>query len=559
MLYHQIMSNEAWLNAEIGFALYLLRAGKLEAARDGLFALEAPSGPQALAAFNELGAALFAGERYFDAQTAFAKALAIAPDDGEAALGRCYALFNQGRLREAAQGFKTLAERPGLGAAPWRGAAAAYLNLYDFGQTAECLRQAVGADPHDAESLALIGLSVFRRAKADHLWREWTRRNLKDAKERPDLLAASISSRDLDEALQALADARRINPEIRTEELATRLLTVSGRPEAALDFLAATPSPSGKTYQLMADVCWLLRDPKAAKRYLRQSFEARDGGEKRTRPLGQDIEGLPAVAQGLRLRKTCRRDATPLVWLHWDAPDYFALSVASALAASPATPLAILGDAANVFQACQHAPMVKYAASAWEFLERYAHASENDFVYEAFCLMRWFILRDWALVANHERVVSIDSDILLAADLEGEILPSLGARKYGFAGATGPHFSALTQDGLDDFCGYLLAAYRNGAPDIGGQITDMTLLPRFLAGRDWADFSAPAGGARIDGNMRLSEGCRMAAGLKEVSVQDGRAYAAREGDGAPTRLLALHYQGPSKPQMREMFLRLNPP
>ncbi|MDK9722836.1 MAG: tetratricopeptide repeat protein [Rhodospirillales bacterium] len=543
------MSDEALVRAEISFALYLIRAGRLEAAQDALQALGTNAGPSALPAFNELGGAFFDGGRYRQAETVFLTVLQQAPHDMEAMMGLGYALFNQNRLSESERWFRQATALPEAPVAAWRALAAAHLNLHDEAQAMDDLRQALATAPGDAESHALKGLLVYRKSKADLRWRDWTRLNLVDPKGRPNHLSGAVSPAELDEALESLVLARQIEPRIRTDEMGARLLVASGRPEAGLDFLAASPAPDGRSWQLMADIAWLLRDETGAKAYFRKSLEARCQAQPEPRPLGDEASCIARVARGLDLHAQLPPAPTPLVWVHWDAPDYFALSIASALAASPATPLVVLGDSTNAYQPCRHLALTRRADSAYDFLERYRHASENDFAYEAFCFLRWFILRDWAEVEGVERLAAIDSDVLLFADLERDLAPRLNGCDFAFAGPTGPHLTLLTRAGLQDLCDFYMTAYAQGVPDIGGQVSDMTLLPTFLKNRSWADLSREVDGARVDMNMRLPENFVMAGGLKAIRFQGGSAMAEPCGGGDGVRLLALHFQGPAKPHM----------
>jgi tetratricopeptide (TPR) repeat protein len=516
-------------------------------AKEGLAGLGGFADPDLVLAWNELGSAAFAEGQFHLAEDAFRSALACRPGDEEARLGLGYALFNQNRLSEAGHCFQVLPDHPGA----QRALAATRMNLQDFKEAGSALDRSLALNPKDAESLALKGLLAYRESEADSIWRHWTRHNLANPKDRPDMLAGRIEPKRLEEAIEALRSARRIDARIRTDELGARLLTVSGKPEAALEFLGDCPEPDGRTWQWMADISWLLRDEKAAKRYLGKSFEARMDGMLEARPLGEGVENLPSVAAGLARAKTLAAAETPLVWLHWDAPAYFAHSIASAIAASPASPRVVLGDSANNFQHCRHMPLMRRSARAFEFLESYRHASENDYVYEAFCLMRWFFLLDWAEVAGVERLATLDSDILLFADLETELVPRLQGRDLAFTGPMGPHLAILTQKGLVGLCDFLTGAYAKGIPEIGGQVSDMTLLPVYLRGRDFADLSAIEQGARVDMNIRQDEGFAMAGDTKEIRFQNGQAFAKRQDGGDLVRLLALHFQGKAKIRMAQ--------
>ncbi|TAN54750.1 MAG: tetratricopeptide repeat protein [Rhodospirillales bacterium] len=545
------MSNEAWRNAQIGFARHLIQAGRLDVAQDALGAIEgaAPDVPLARI-WCELGSALFALERYYETETAFLAALSLLPEDAEASLGLGYALFNQARLQEAAALFEGLAARPEAGAAAFRALGAARLNLFDTGGAGEALIKALSLDENDAESHALKGVLAYRSANVELRWRDWTRQNLADPKARPDFTASVLAKPALESALESIEAARRIDPRIRTDELGARLLVASGRPEAALQFLAESPVPDARTWQLMADVSWLLRDEVQAKAYLRKSFETRS--EQTAQPIGLGVlnESLPLVAAGLEKRRQATVSGTPLVWVHWDAPPHFAQSVAGAVACCPNSPLAVIGDSSNAFAVCRHRQMVSCASSAWEFLERYQHRSENDFVYEAFCLMRWFLLRDWAEAERVEQLMTLDSDILLFADAEREIVPRLGGHDFAFTGPMGPHLCLLTRNGLRELCGFFMDSYAKTIPQSQDQTTDMTLLPRFLANRAWSDLSAVKDGARVDMNIRQSEGFDMAGEAKDIQFKEGRAYARRSGTNERVRFLALHFQGPAKHLMR---------
>ncbi|MBF0168541.1 MAG: tetratricopeptide repeat protein [Alphaproteobacteria bacterium] len=550
------MSNEAWLSAEISFAKYLVGAGRLDLARDSLTALGGVASPLVAQAWNELGSAFFSAERYRESELSFRNALQQAPGDAEACLGLGYSLFNENRLAEAEAVFKELTGRS-PSAAAWRALSAAHLNLFDNQGARQALQQALACDPKDAESHALKGLLAYRVSDADRRWRDWTRQNLYDPGARPNLLGSALTRQEQDEALESIRAARQIDPRIRTDELGARMLVARGQPEAALAFLEESPVPDACTWQWMADVSWLLRNETEARAFLRRSLEARMHPKPELRPLGEENESLSAVLSGLQARANQLCAGPPLVWVHWDAPVHFTYSIASSVAASPGSPLVVIGDKTNAYACCRHAPILRGADSAWGFLERYRHASENDFVYEAFCLMRWFLLKDWAEAEGEELVVPLDSDVLLVADVEREVVPLLGGRDFAFTGPMGTHLSVLTKKGVAELCSFFMKTYAHGIPEIhSGQISDMTLLPHFLAGRDWVDLSLEREGKRVDMNIRLPEGFGMADGIKDIHYENGHAFAVRDGSKDRVRLLALHFQGPTKGRMIQALRQL---
>jgi hypothetical protein len=64
--------------------------------------------------------------------------------------------------------------------------------------------------------------------------------------------------------------------------------------------------------------------------------------------------------------------------------------------------------------------MNRYCRQAVEFQKIYKHYSPNGFIYERFCFLRWFLLRDFMLAHGLKHVLHLDSDVLLYVDVNAE-------------------------------------------------------------------------------------------------------------------------------------------
>ncbi|MCC7168421.1 MAG: hypothetical protein IT565_12720 [Rhodospirillales bacterium] len=539
------MTPPARLISDLAFVRHLLVAHRTDEARAALMALEGPDGVLA-PAWLALGESYFHGERYGDALAVLSKAQAMGADPlrTRQALGQVH--FNRGEAAAAKAEFEAvLAMAPDHApdhASAHRGLAALALNRDAYDDALVQLRQAVAADPKDAESWSLIATVHYRHADAAQLYRSWTRQNLIDPTARPDFLTPKIGSDSLDEALAVLTRARALDPSVRADEIGFRLLVAAGRPEDGLAHLAADPAPDARTLRLMADGAFLVGDHDRARRWHQESLLARCQGPIALRPLGQ-----PAG-------KAVPRMGVPVVYVHWDAPDHLALSIGQAQRAAPDSPVVVIGDRWNRYRGVEHVLLRDHLGGAEDFARHYVHRSENDFSYELFCFQRWFILADWARATGTEILLALDSDVLLF-ERAGKLAQRLGGKTAGFAGPLGPHLAVLTQEGLDALCAHYTDFYRaEGWRDRPAPISDMTLLPDFFARLPAADLNADPGWSFIDGNIRLSEGFAMEDGLKALAFENGRPIGI-DALGRARPFAALHFQGVAKKKMADCARR----
>jgi Flp pilus assembly protein TadD len=558
MIYHASMKKEAReqearRQGGIAFARHLLAAGRIKDATQALEGLEAGASPQQRELLALLwaacGQAQFAAERYGQAEAALRQALALDPALLCARLDLGFTLFNLSQTEAALAEFAAIPEDAAERAAAWRAEGAARLSRHEFAFARIALGKALARDPKDAEGWSLLVQLDYEQNDVAGRFRDWTRINLADPQARPNLLPASFTATMLDEVLDHCARVRSLDGRIRVEELGFRFLVAAGRPEAAQAFLRAEPAPDARTERLMADGAWLLGDLQAARTHYRQSLDLRCREPGALRPLG--IETPPRPAPG-----TATGNGMPIIYVHWDAPDYLRLSAARSLISNPGSKVVMIGDSSNRFEGLDHVKLDGLAQGAADFQALYQHRSENDYSYELFCFQRWFFLRDWMRRENVPRLCALDSDVLLFAKLE-ELEPRIQGFDLAFAGRLGAHFAILTQAGIEALCDFFMELYAKperlpAAP----QLTDMLLLPHFLEGRGWADLG-PAQDAQpvIDGNLRLAEGFILKDGLKAIAFDPAGQPWGQRPDGKKVRFAALHFQGTAKRRMKDYFFR----
>jgi tetratricopeptide (TPR) repeat protein len=541
------MSDEARLKAEIGFAQHLIAAGRLADAQKSLAAIQSvvPVSSKArsdlAAAWRRLGRGYFDSERLALAVPAFEQAVTLTPTDSAALLDLGFAQCSLGWFAQAQGTLARIPDDAAEKAAAYRALAVMAIRMDELDKADNFLEEALRRDPGDAEAWSLRIQILYSRHKVGTRFREWTRLNAKNPAGRPDLLGLDETSwRFLNIALETV---RRIDPRIRVDEFGFRLLTAAGKPEAAEDFLAADPKPDTRTLRFMADVCWLLRKPDDACRHYRASMDLRCQGEAVLHPLAEGTSLPGRLREKLNCRPANPPTGLPLVYVHWDAPDYLRLSLAQSLATNPASEIVVLGDATNRFEGVTHLMMTEVDAGARQFSKQYRHKGENDYAYELFCFERWFLLRDWMRKANVPRAVSLDSDILLFADLRNQ------AARFADHPAifAGPGFAVVTRSGIEAYCDWLMAMFDGDALADMELVSDLSLLNLYLGQGGGVSLVDLGDAPFFDSHIRQSEGFAMQGGIKKIDFDaDGHPYGARLKDGALVPFALLHFQGRTK-------------
>ena len=199
---------------------------------------------------------------------------------------------------------------------------------------------------------------------------------------------------------------------------------------------------------------------------------------------------------------------------------------------------------------------------AREFRAVFANYSAYADDYALVIFERFFAVR--ALMAMHslERVLHLDSDVLLycpskklASLFGGDFTGS--DSEFDARESVGPHFLLLTRQVCDRICSEMQSLY--GSPE-GRQrleklwerkksinpewgVSDMDILA-FV--RDCGDFQftrANEGNPRVDLSIQVPEGFVNANGTKTIAFENGKPYAVLEATGERVFFHALHMQG----------------
>ncbi len=189
----------------------------------------------------------------------------------------------------------------------------------------------------------------------------------------------------------------------------------------------------------------------------------------------------------------------PIAIIHKGSPDYLKWSLLQVKLFN--SDITLIGDLSNKY----HEKTVKYtlidnlkSEDAKRFKGIYQHFSANNYNFEVFCFERWFILLEYMKQNNLERIVHLDSDVMVYMNLNKLVIDEL--TKYqasyhvpnqeysGMRWIAVPHISFWTRAALQSFCDFIINQYTSGIEElkskwewhkiskVGGGICDMTLL-----------------------------------------------------------------------------------
>ncbi len=215
------------------------------------------------------------------------------------------------------------------------------------------------------------------------------------------------------------------------------------------------------------------------------------------------------------------------------------------------------------------------------FEHQYQHMCTNSREFELLCFRRYFVIQKLLRDLNLDGIFHIDSDILLFEDLrafEAKYLKPDGvacgmhmpASQPHFRCSYGPQTSYWTRGAIDDFCDFLVAAYKNipalmadkwawhRQSGASGGICDMSLLYLWAQGqKNIMNFSAALDGAVFDLNINSAENLtpdeyETRLSKKKIIFRDGQPYGRVRKTGKLVRFRALHFQGHIKGQMEHV-------
>lgn len=116
----------------------------------------------------------------------------------------------------------------------------------------------------------------------------------------------------------------------------------------------------------------------------------------------------------------CEIMSVPIVFLHRTDDDYLFYVLQQAKIASPKSDVVLIGSPQNkkfATDGIKHELIPDYHQGASEFAKVYKHMSPCEYHYNLFCFQRWFILLDYMRSHNLNECWTLDSDVMLFADL----------------------------------------------------------------------------------------------------------------------------------------------
>ena len=263
-----------------------------------------------------------------------------------------------------------------------------------------------------------------------------------------------------------------------------------------------------------------------------------------------------------------------IVFIHYGDSDYLRYSISQARRSNPKSPVYLIGDESSFgkYPDAEHIPYREYVTAARAFASIYHHLNTNARSFELFCLMRWFILRDFMRLKGIQQAVYLDSDVMLYEDMHYEHF-----RLYDFdLAVTGVAPPVLVNNpaALESFCSlieesyidtgrlsFLEARYRamQEAGRLGG-ICDMTFWELFIASGQYriSDLSIESGEAVYDRNIFLSDDFEMQDGIKRIVWHEAKPYGYRGEERGTVRFKGLHFHGPGKDIMNRFMSPVAP-
>lgn len=243
----------------------------------------------------------------------------------------------------------------------------------------------------------------------------------------------------------------------------------------------------------------------------------------------------------------------PIVFVHFTDDIYLPLSLQQARYSNPDADIYLLSpieNHRNKFDGIVWENSSNYALSGQELEKVYYHQSVNSYDFELKCLLRWFIVYEFAVQRNFTELLYLDSDVLLY-DSPESIHQSFPSNGFTIADGQSPHCLYIADTRLlNDFCHLIINYYKNKEKDT--QVSDMFFFRRFANKNPELvhELLYPINGLVVDNNMNNPDGFRMntATARKQVVFKDAKPYfITMQGD--QIRTLALHFQGRAKEGM----------
>lgn len=390
---------------------------------------------------------------------------------------------------------------------------------------------------------------------------------------RHDFLAHALGAEVRARVLAHTEAALRLAPRDGTAMyIAMLVFMAAGEPERARAVLEVSGGDANPDLsRLAAEVTWYLRDAAGARAHYLTFVERTCAAPVELRPLHPEVAGAARYrnrpsggAAAGRGGGSGGGGGPVLIYTHYGNPDYLHYGIGQNRIACPDARIVLIGNNENRIDGIEHRTIAQHFALAREVVVRYTHDSGNGFCYELFCIVRWFVFLDFCRREKLSEVFFLDSDYMLFGD------PMQDIERFRAAGAAfslnSAHFSYFTVDRLEEFCAHILAFFRAGrdtasfwAANNSELFSDMAFIFDYQRNHPWRNLCTLEDDAFYDYSITGSDGFRTmpdphCGTIKDVWLEDGQPWCVHEATGRPVRFRGLHFQGHSKPRMRDLFL-----
>lgn len=268
----------------------------------------------------------------------------------------------------------------------------------------------------------------------------------------------------------------------------------------------------------------------------------------------------------------------PVVFFNAGIQEFLLFTLTQAQRLNPDSPVILFCNSAlpDKFGFVQQIPFAQFSGAAREFAATYRHFSVNAELNEVLCMQRWFVIRDFLREHHFERIMYLDSDVLLFCSVEN-VKPFFSAYDFAFSLISG-HTSFLTLPVIEELCD-LLTGYYSGTnhalvehlenekrlrapngPSPTFNISDMSFIKYYVetSRRPHIEISQvhrpPSGPFIFDHNINVSDGLFvMDQRCKKIDWIDGAPFGTLSETGEKVRFCSVHFQGAGKPLVPEFF------
>lgn len=271
---------------------------------------------------------------------------------------------------------------------------------------------------------------------------------------------------------------------------------------------------------------------------------------------------------------------TAIIFLHWgNSQECVHLNLAAFQARlwNPHAEIFVLADAAVretlTLPGIEVVALEDFHRATESFRRHYVHFSINQPEYTRFNIERWFIMRDFVRERGLQRILHLDSDVMLYDDVdsagrqfEGCDLTLSAPSTPQFPNSSG-HSSYFNLRALEEFCAFVETTYADPARieyfgnRVAGRrargsvynIGDMYLLASFSSTAHLKVGFGKHGQPAFDSNINydIETQARLPDGHRPIEYIKGQPHSRFTREDKVVRYATLHFQGRAKMWMAE--------